>query len=64
MNKTIAILAFVAGGILADYTYPSRYWEEDEALCGTDTECMELCPEGSWNLPPDHPDYCDGGPKS
>lgn len=49
-RSTIALFAFLAGTLVADYTYPSRYWEEDEALCGTDTECMELCPEGSWNL--------------
>ena len=34
-----------------------------EALCTTDSECMELCDEASLNLPPDHPDYCDGGPE-
>jgi hypothetical protein len=31
--------------------------------CTTDTECAELCPEGSRDLPADHPDYCDGGPQ-
>lgn len=35
-----------------------------EALCTTDSECAELCPEGTRDLPPDHPDYCDGGPQS
>lgn len=36
----------------------------DGAQCGTDSECMELCAAGTWDLPPDHPDYCDGGPQS
>jgi hypothetical protein len=35
----------------------------DRAMCETDTECAELCPEGSRDLPADHPDYCDGGPQ-
>jgi hypothetical protein len=30
--------------------------------CETDSECAELCEEGTRDLPPDHPDYCDGGP--
>lgn len=34
------------------------------ALCSMDSECAELCPEGSRDLPADHPDYCDGGPQS
>ena len=37
---------------------------EDSALCHTDTECAELCPTGTRDLPSDHPDYCDGGPQS
>jgi hypothetical protein len=36
---------------------------ETGALCGTDTECAELCEEGTRDLPADHPDYCDGGPQ-
>ena len=32
--------------------------------CVTDSECAELCPEGTRDLPIDHPDYCDGGPQS
>jgi hypothetical protein len=32
-------------------------------LCVTDSECAELCPEGTRDLPADHPDYCDGGPQ-
>lgn len=32
------------------------------AKCTTDTECAELCPSGTRDLPVDHPDYCDGGP--
>jgi hypothetical protein len=35
---------------------------EPDALCTTDTECMAFCPVGTADLPPDHPDYCDGGP--
>ena len=31
--------------------------------CTTDTECAELCPKGSRDLPADHPDFCDGGPQ-
>jgi hypothetical protein len=32
--------------------------------CTTDTECAELCPEGTRDLPADHSDYCDGGPQT
>lgn len=31
-------------------------------ICTTDTECVEECPDECCMLPPDHPDYCDGGP--
>lgn len=31
--------------------------------CITDTECAELCPAGTRDLPQDHPDHCDGGPQ-
>lgn len=33
-----------------------------DAECTTDSECAELCPKGTRDLPADHPDYCDGGP--
>lgn len=36
----------------------------DEASCSTDSECALLCSEADRELPPDHPDYCDGGPSS
>lgn len=39
------------------------FGSSDDAACTTDSECMELCPEEERNLPPDHPDYCDGGPQ-
>lgn len=35
----------------------------DALGCITDSECAELCPAGTRDLPPDHPDYCDGGPQ-
>ena len=38
--------------------------EESGAICDTDTDCMRFCPEGTADLPPDHPEYCDGGPQS
>lgn len=33
-----------------------------EPGCTTDAECALYCPAGTMDLPPDHPDYCDGGP--
>jgi hypothetical protein len=54
----------IAGALLAGLMACQQTIEESDALCHTDTECAELCPEGTRDLPPDHPDYCDGGPQS
>lgn len=42
-------------------TQPHHF--QPEASCTTDSECMELCPEGTRDLRPDNADYCDGGPQ-
>lgn len=71
MKRTIALFAFLGGVVTADLTNPYgsdlQDWiqgvEPSSALCGTDTECAELCPEGTRDLSPDDPDYCDGGPQ-
>lgn len=49
-----AVAAFAKAGLIGEQLRP--------ALCETDSECAELCPEGTRDLPADHPDYCDGGP--
>lgn len=49
-----AVAAFAKAGFIADQQQP--------ALCETDSECAELCPEGTRDLPADDPEYCDGGP--
>jgi hypothetical protein len=54
----------IAGALLASLVSCQSAIEQSVALCHTDTECAELCPEGTRDLPPDHPDYCDGGPQS
>lgn len=38
--------------------------DRESGECSTDTECAELCPEGTRDLMPDDPEYCDGGPTS
>lgn len=50
-----AMLALAVSAVACDQLKPS----ED---CVTDSECAALCPEGTRDLPADHPDYCDGGP--
>ena len=55
--------SFIFGAILAALVSCQSTIEEGGALCHTDTECAELCPQGTRDLPPDHPDYCDGGPQ-
>jgi hypothetical protein len=56
--KTLARYIFVTA-LAAVWAWGAA---QQERSCTTDTECMAQCPSGTWNLPPDHPDYCDGGP--
>lgn len=53
-------LAFALDAIPQEHADAERY---APAACETDSECAELCPEGTRDLPADHPEYCDGGPQ-
>jgi hypothetical protein len=66
MNRLIFAAALVAVAYIGAYSAAAldqELIEPPEAICDTDTDCMRFCPEGTWDLPPDHPDYCDGGPQ-
>lgn len=53
----------IAAGAMLAAVLSCQTTAGDDALCHTDTECAELCPAGTRDLPSDHPDYCDGGPQ-
>ena len=54
LRAALVTALYAASGITAD-------WVDFPDLDGC-TECAELCPDGSRDLPADHPDFCDGGP--
>jgi hypothetical protein len=55
MNKALLAAALLATALMGAYAAATLDHEiEAEAICGTDTECMEHCP-------PD--EDCDGGPQ-
>lgn len=56
--KIAAILALLVAASSVD----APQEEGAPALCHTDAECSLLCDEVQTQLPPDHPDHCDGGP--
>lgn len=56
VKNVLVVLAVVLAGALMAHR---DAMDEPEALCGTDTECMELCPP-----PSDDDELCDGGPQS
>lgn len=59
MRLTMRVIIIVfALGILAVIALIAN---ADSSECHTDTECQALCPDNTALLPPDHPDYCDGG---
>lgn len=60
LSRYIIVTALAAAWAYGAANQP----DATDALCSTDSECAELCPEGTRDLPPDHPDYCDGGPQS
>ncbi len=53
----------LAAGYLESLDYARHAQAFDLPECVTDSECAELCPKGTRDLPVDHPDYCDGGPQ-
>lgn len=59
MSRAWLLYAALAAALAFAYVRASG----DDLGCITDSECAELCPEGTRDLPPDHPDYCDGGPQ-
>lgn len=66
MTRLLFAAALIASAILGAYAAAvlDHQLQEPVALCDTDTDCQRLCSEEEANLPPDHPDYCDGGPQS
>ena len=71
MKRSLERLAFAAALLATAYIggYAAAALDQElitppEAICDTDTDCQRFCPEDEANLPPDHPDYCDGGPQS
>jgi hypothetical protein len=65
MNRLLFAAALIACAYIGAYAAVTLDQEiQAEALCDTDTDCQQLCGEAEANLPPDHPDYCDGGPQS
>jgi len=51
MVKLLIVVALILGLAAA-----KQAWEQRPALCGTDTECLALCPAKD--------ETCDGGPQS
>jgi hypothetical protein len=65
MNRLLFALALMACAYLGAMAAAALDSElsAPPAACDTDAECMRLCADDTANLPPDHPDYCDGGPQ-
>lgn len=66
MNRLLFAFALAAVAYIGAYAASAldRQLQEPVAVCDTDTDCQRFCGEDEANLPPDHPDYCDGGPQS
>lgn len=61
INIKLILLALVILFATSIETIPEDDLTSVGLGCRTDSECQALCPKDTWLLPPDHPDYCDGG---